>query len=245
MNVAAPSKNIVNALLDLVRSKGYGPGDRLPPIRELSAELGFGRNAIRDGLLEAQTLGFVRIEPRLGVFVQSLDAANRADGFSSALDKILSQEEHNLFHVVDARLLVEVELAGAAARMRRPEDLLPLRQALENVSSGQDDRLAYIQADEAFHLAIARIAGNRVLFLFLQSLWRVLRPAKLNLLLSTENRARSDREHQELFRHIVDGDADKARAVMSTHIGQGRSLLLQHVRTLPEAEPHKARASGG
>jgi GntR family transcriptional repressor for pyruvate dehydrogenase complex len=251
VNVPTPSSDLVSDLMDFMRRKGYGPGDRLPPIRELSATLGFGRNAIRDGLLEAQTRGFVKIEPRLGVFVQAVDPASRTDGLAPALEKVLTQEEQNLFHLVDARLLVEVELAGEAARTRRPEDLLPLRQALQAVLESRGDRLAFIKTDEAFHLAIARIPGNRVLLAFLQSVWRMLQPAKQNLLLSAENRGRTDREHQELFQSIVAGDAERARAVMHSHIGQGRSLLLEYARTLPrltepgeagaEARPHGAR----
>lgn len=235
MNLATPDNDVVNDLMELIRREGYRPGDRLPSIRQLSTTLGLGRNAIRDGLLEAQTMGFVKVEPRLGVFVQHLDPTHRADGLAQALETSLSREEQNLFHLVDARLLVEVELAGTAARTRRPEDLLPLRQALEAVLASREDRLAFIQCDEAFHLAMARIAGNRVLFLFLQTLWRMIRPAKLNLLLSAENRGCTDREHQELFQSIVDGDGDRASAVMRAHIGKGRSLLLDYVRTLPRA----------
>ncbi len=244
MTVTTPSKNLVSNLMDFARSEGYGPGDRLPPIRQLSAALGFGRNAIRDGLLEAQTLGFVKIEPRLGVFVQDLDPVSRGDGLAPALEKVLTQDEQNLFHLVDARLLVEVELVGEAARTRRPEDLLPLRQALEAVLASREERLAFIKTDEAFHLAIARIAGNRVLLIFLQTLLWILRPAKLNLPLSTQNRERTDREHQELFRSIVAGDAEKARAIMRAHLLKGRSLLLEYVRTVPRAasEPHEAKA---
>jgi DNA-binding FadR family transcriptional regulator len=235
VNVTTPSKNLVSDLMDFFRREGYGPGDRLPSIRQLSATLGFGRNAIRDGILEAQTMGFVKVEPRLGVFVQHLDLVNPAGGLAPALEKVLTQEEQNLFHLVDARLLVEVELAGEAARTRRPEDLLPLRQALEAVLTYHGDRLDFIKTDEAFHLAIARIAGNRVLFVFLQTLWRMLRPAKLNLLLSAKNRGLTDQEHRELFQSIVESDADKARSIMRGHIEQGRSLLLEHVRTLPRA----------
>jgi GntR family transcriptional repressor for pyruvate dehydrogenase complex len=235
--LTTPSKSPVSDLLDFVHREGYGPGDRLPPIRRLSAALGLGRNVVRDALLEAQTLGFVRIEPRLGVFLLDLAPGNRVNGLGPALERALTQEEQNLFHLVDARLVVEVELAGAAAQTRRPEDLLPLRQALEAVLGNRGDRLDFIKTDEAFHLTIARIAGNRILLAFLQTLWRMLQPAKLTLLLSAEDRGCSDREHQELFQNIVHGDADKARATMRAHIGRGRSLLMEFVRTLPCVGP--------
>jgi GntR family transcriptional regulator, transcriptional repressor for pyruvate dehydrogenase complex len=246
--VGTVSKSSVSELLDFVQREGFGPGDRLPPIRQLAGALGLGRNAVRDALLEAQTHGFVRIEPRLGVFLQELDPSQRTDGLGAVLQKSLGQEEQNLFHLVDARLVVEAELAAEAARMRRPDDLLPLRQALESVLATRGDRLAFIRADEAFHLAIARIAGNRVLLAFLQTLWRLIAPIKLNLLLSSEDRQVTDREHRELFQSIVDGGVDQARTAMRGHIGKGRDLLLDFVRTLPQAdaapEPGRSRRGG-
>jgi GntR family transcriptional regulator, transcriptional repressor for pyruvate dehydrogenase complex len=238
--VDVSSANLVDDLLGYIRQEGFGAGDRLPPIRKLSRVLQAGRNLVRDGLLEAQTLGLVRIEPRKGVFV----AGSGGDGLGRSLERGLTRDEPNLFHLIDARLVVETELTAEAARTRRPEDLLPLRQALEKVLAAGDDRAAYIEADEAFHLTVARIAGNRVLGSFLEMLWRLIRPAKANVLLTPQNRRLSDAEHQELFQCIVDGDAPGARAKMDEHIRQGRSLLLDYART-PPASPHLKQSRAG
>jgi DNA-binding FadR family transcriptional regulator len=247
MTLTTSSKSLVSALLDFVAHEGYGPGERLPPIRQLSVALGQGRNAVRDALLEAQTLGFVRIEPRLGVFLADLNPAQSAGELGPMLERALGQENQNLFHLVDARLVVETELAADAARTRRPEDLLPLRQALETALATRGDRLAFIRADEGFHLAIARIAGNRVLFAFLQTLWRQIAPMKLNVLLSSEDRQVADQEHRDLFQTIVAGAADQARTAMRAHIGRGRDLLTEYVHTLPpaDAEPGRSQKSDG
>jgi GntR family transcriptional regulator, transcriptional repressor for pyruvate dehydrogenase complex len=229
--------NLVDELTAYIRQEGFRPGERLPPIRRLSKVLKAGRNLVRDGLLEAQTLGLVKIEPRKGVFVAG---DRQEEGVCRMLERVLTRDEPNLFHLVDARLVVEAELAAEAARTRRPEDLLPLRQALEKVLGAGDDRESYIEADEAFHLAISRIAGNRVLSAFLELVWRLIRPAKANLALSPQNRRLSDTEHQELFRSIVAGDAAAARAKMDEHIRQGRALLLDYACSLPQAASESA-----
>jgi len=221
--------------MDLVRREGHVRGDRLPSIRNLSARLGLGRNAVRDGLLEAQSKGFVKIEPRLGVFVQDLAPGSQSDGQSTALDQSLATEAQNLFHVIDSRLLVEVELIGEAARLRRAEDLLPLRRALEAVLANYENRLSFIEADEAFHVGIARLAGNSVLLGFLKSLLEMLRPAKMGLWLSSHDRGQTDLEHVELFRALLAGDSERARTVMRAHISKGRVLLLAHLNTMPGA----------
>lgn len=241
MSLTAPRNHLVGELMDFVRGNGYAPGDRLPSIRVLAEKLGVGRNVVRDSLLGAQTMGLVKIEPRLGVFLQHPRPDAGADGLAATLETALTRDDQNLFHLVDARLLVEAELAGAAALHRRPDDLLPLRGALEAVLGKHADRLAYVMADETFHLAVARVAGNRVLLAFLQALWRMILPAKMNLLLSPESRAESDREHCELFQSIVEGDADRARAVVRAHIDRGRVLLHNYVRTVPRVRSREAR----
>lgn len=240
MSVATSSGSLVSDLMDFVRREGHGRGDRLPSIRKLAETLGHGRNAIRDGLLEAQSKGFVKIEPRLGVFVQDMAPVSQPDRLEQTLEQNLAAEAQNLFHVVDARLLVEVELVGEAARLRRPEDLLPLRRALESVLSNHGSREAMIEADEEFHLGIARLAGNGVLLAFLKTLLGVLRPAKRNLWLSSGDRGQTDREHVELFRGLLDGDAERARTMMREHIVKGRSLLLEHLRTVPRTSEQEA-----
>jgi GntR family transcriptional regulator, transcriptional repressor for pyruvate dehydrogenase complex len=136
----------VRELIDFIRREGYGVGDRLPPIRQLSETLGFGRNAVRDALLEAQTLGFVKIEPRLGAFVQDPEPQRGSDSLGPALERVFGHVQQNLFHLLDARLLVESELAAEAARSRRLEDLLPL---LRNVLLIRDPRevvASYVRA---------------------------------------------------------------------------------------------------
>ncbi|MGH7137516.1 MAG: FadR/GntR family transcriptional regulator [Pirellulales bacterium] len=233
VNKLLEQTRVVDGLADFIRNEGYADGDRLPPIRELADKFKAGRNAVRDALLEVQTLGLVRIEPRQGVFVQTADSKGRADRAGRALERSLSRDEQNLFHLVDARLAVETAVAAEAARSRRPEDLLPLRQALEAVLTVGDDRAAYVDADERFHLMISRIAGNHVLSTFLEILWRFIRPAKSNLFLSSQNRRVSDREHQEIFRAIVSGDVVSARETMDEHIRQGRALLMDYARTIP------------
>jgi DNA-binding FadR family transcriptional regulator len=223
------NRNVVQELVDYVRRQGLSRGDRLPSIRQLADSLDLGRNVVRDALMQAQTLGLVKIEPRLGIFVQNPEIVAPADGAA-----FLESEEQNVFHLIDARLLVEVELVGLATQAQRPEDLLPLRQALDVVLQCQGDRRTFIEADEAFHLSIARVAGNPVLRSFLRSLFIQLRPAKMGVLLTPQDRQQTDQEHIDLFRSILERDADRARTALRTHLMKGRSLLLQRLHTLPE-----------
>lgn len=234
MSLSDTGRDVASDLVDYIRRQGYVRGDRLPSIRQLSGALGVGRNALRDGVLQAQAKGLVRIEPRLGVFVQNPNAVPVADGLAESLEHALARETHNIFHLLDARLLVELELVGKAARAGYSEELLPLRQALEAVLADCEDRTAFVEADEAYHLEIARLAGNPVLLVFLRTLLERLRPMKAGVLLSPEDRQRSDREHIEIYRGILEGKPEEAQSVIREHVARGRTLLLQHLRTMPD-----------
>jgi GntR family transcriptional repressor for pyruvate dehydrogenase complex len=234
--------DVVHDLMEFVRQKGFHRGDRMPSIRELAVTLGHGPTVVRDGMLQAQTMGLVKIEPRLGIFVENPEAVRLSDDLSRSLHGSLVRKDQNVFHLLEARIFVEVELVGKVARAKRHEDLLPLRGALEKVLACRGERLELIEADEAFHLGIAKIAGNPVMLTFLRTLLGLLRPTKAIVLLSDKNRKRTDNEHVEIFRCLLAGDAEQAQAVMRKHLEHGRSLLLQHLRTLPGPEPDSGKA---
>ena len=62
--------DVVRLLGTFIAANELGPGDRLPPIRELAVKFGVKPGAVRDGLLTAQASGLVKVLPRVGAIVQ-------------------------------------------------------------------------------------------------------------------------------------------------------------------------------
>jgi len=225
------SKDVVRRLLDHIRAEGLQPGDRLPSIRQLAATLNISPNIVRDAMVQAQTMGLVRIHPRSGAFLQSLNYSSLVDAFSSTIEASLMQVDHNLFHLLDARQLIEVETAGLAAKRRELEDLLPVRQALEEMYQYRDstERTEFINADVRFHQAIAHVAGNPALETVLEALLGLLRPYLFGLPQTAESRRRSEQSHGKIYETILAGDTDGARAAMLDHLSLARVSLLKKV----------------
>lgn len=192
-------------------------------------------NVVRDALLHAQTLGVVRVLPRSGAFVQSLDITPLGDALADSLHISLSAEEHNLFHVIDARTLVEVELAGLAADRRRDEDLLPLHDAITAHGQAADPD-AYVDSDHRFHLALARVAGNTVLTAYLQALLGLLRPYTRQTL-QPARRTGTLEQHAAVYQAVLDRRPEAARGAMRDHLARSRAHLLELVRTPPPIPP--------
>ena len=235
----APPNNtqqLVHDLIQQIRAGGLSVGDRLPSIRQLADRLEVGANAVRDAMMQAQTMGLVKIRPRSGVFVQSLNYSQLVDALSNTLEASMMQTDHNLFHLLEARQLIEMELVAMAAQRRRLEELLPVREALDAmVAAAAADRCQdFVEADVRFHLEIARIAGNSVLVTTLRAMLGLLRPYLVRLPWTPQRRLNTDRSHAEVYRALVDGDSERARAGMRSHLGMAYETLLARMQDCPE-----------
>jgi GntR family transcriptional repressor for pyruvate dehydrogenase complex len=234
--------SVLDAVWELVRTRGLTAGDRLPSIRELAERFAVKPSLVRDAVLKAESLGLVRVLPRAGVFLLATSPGARAgpaaEGlFATALRPALLSDDHNVLHLLDARRLVEIELVGRAAANRRLEDLLPIRQALDAMLQFPQEsaRPEYVRFDVRFHVEIARLAGNQVLLAVLRSLLELLVPYLNQLPESKQRRASTDHSHIAIYEALVAGDADRARTEMNAHLSLAYDSLLHDIQQSPSA----------
>jgi GntR family transcriptional regulator, transcriptional repressor for pyruvate dehydrogenase complex len=183
----------------------------------------------------------VRVLPRAGAFVRSLPtgadspAVLPEDGLTSLFPKVLASAADNLIHVLDARRLIEIELVGRAAERRRLEDLLPVRCALEAMIEMSDStpRAEYVNQDVRFHVEIARLAGNSVLYGMQHTLMEWLRPHLNHVPRLHERRGNTDRSHAAIYAALVAGAVDQARAEMRQHLNMAYDSLLRDLEEPP------------
>ena len=230
-----------DSICSLIHDRGLQVGDQLPSIRELAERLEVKQSAIRDALLKAESLGFVKILPRAGAFlrvsgptltkaVMSSEAAP-VEAFLSGVNS----DEHNLFHLLDARRLIEIELAGRSAERRRLEDLLPIRRALEAMLHLTDPtaRQEYVELDIRFHLEIARLSGNSVLVGIHQTLMELLRPHLNDVPRDLQRKSVTDRSHVAIYEALVAGSAEKARSETRDHLSLAYDSMLRDMQETP------------
>jgi GntR family transcriptional repressor for pyruvate dehydrogenase complex len=185
--------------------------------------------------MQAQMLGYVRVPSRSRAIVQSPRKANGEAFPSETIDSLMEGDDHHLFHLLEARQLLEFEIVRQAAQRRRLEDLLPVREALHAMNAIQEPhrRPEFAEHDIRFHLAIARVAGNPVLTALLKPLLGTLRPFLCRLPFDADCRERTQHSHAEIYKALVAGDADDAYARMEGHLRLAYDNLLGEIQTLP------------
>ncbi len=189
-------------------------GTKVPSERELTKELGVGRSTVREALNGIAMLGIVEIRHGQGVFVTG---EAPPDGEPSAITAALDRGVTNEF--IEARLIVEVEVARLAARRRTDEDLARLEAALVEQEArlrGDVDALVHVAAH--FNVLLAEAAHNEVLRAMIQS-FVALMVERGPRVYQLEGFSEWDlQEHRGLYAAVRDRDPERAAKLMREHI---------------------------
>ncbi|HUW41698.1 MAG TPA: FadR/GntR family transcriptional regulator [Rectinemataceae bacterium] len=224
----------------LILSGRFTTGERLPPERELAADLGVSRPVVHAALVELEARGLVRVEARRGVFVADWRRSGSAELLLSMLSYSGGDLSENLFDgLLEMRLLFETETARLAASRRGREDLDELERVLarERLAGPAEGREGFpsgaemTELDYDFHLAVALASGNDVYPLLLNSFGRVYRTILGRFYADPEVIPQVFAYHRELVAAIAAGDEEGSVATMRDILQFGeRNLRLILVR---------------
>lgn len=219
---------VARYIRDRIHVDDYGPGDRLPPQRELAESLGVSRVSVREGLRSLVDEGYIEIlpGPTGGAFVTEL---------STPIDRWrrrLRNEMGELDSLVDFRIAVESHVAYLAALRSTRSELVEMRSAIRDMravkGSTEHSRRAYRVADERFHTALGKAGRN-------DRLSRAVVDARNEMFVPYAT-LRFDEpvdtvvaDHQAIYEAIRDGDSSLAAHLMSEHIRRTRSQLREFV----------------
>jgi DNA-binding FadR family transcriptional regulator len=171
------------------------PGERLPSEVELGRQFGVSRSVIRDASQALAARGLVSIRQGVGVTVTAPDSG----GFADAAFLVLMRGDATVRDALEARLEIEVMVAGVAAERRRDEDVTRLRERLAVLidAAGRESMVAVRVADLALHGEILTATRMTVLT-------AMLGPFDLD-------------RHVDVVEAIAAGDAERARGAMRDH----------------------------
>ncbi len=236
-------EDVAVKIIDYITEEKLKNGARLPSIRDLSGIMKLSQSAVRDGLLRTQTMGLVKVHPRAGTFVQSPNYSSFVEVFKKTTATVLGQDDPNLFSLIETRRLIEVEVVSRVAAQGNHQAIFPMYKAIKDMEEcrDKDNQREFILADEDFHVSIARIAGNQVLVAILEALLTMLRPQRMSLVRSPKEMGYIEKVHWEIYKSIMKGEEETARAKIREHLNYQRRQLVDKVTDIPEdSSPEKS-----
>lgn len=199
--------------MEMIRSEEYPAGARLPSEQQLAQRFEVSRNTVRGAIRSLSIFGLLRSINGSGTFV-----SERANVIleAQALASIMAHPDA-LLELVQARCVLEPQLAAMAARAASREEIDRLFEIVERMR-GVEDHTAQINIGFSFHLELARMAHNRVLLGFYTSSAKQLRDMRLLGFPVPHDYARSTEDHLRIAEAIASRDPDLSQFQMRHHI---------------------------
>jgi GntR family transcriptional regulator, transcriptional repressor for pyruvate dehydrogenase complex len=202
------AQQILDAIRDLV------PGTRLPPERELTKQLGVGRSTVREALNGLAMIGVVEIRHGQGVFVTEPSGITAGlEDHRSLPPKAITEE------LLEARRIVEVELARLAAERRTDADLEKMQALLDAHRSDLEAMRGPVMEASQFHLLVIDAARNQLLADVVRPFFRLMLERGPQLYQTEDGYAQWELEqHTGIADAIRAGNGELARSRMMEHV---------------------------
>ncbi|KAJ55979.1 transcriptional regulator [Actibacterium mucosum KCTC 23349] len=215
-------QDVAEQLVARIQTEGFQPGDKFPTERQISEEMGISRSLVREAFIMLEIEGWLDVRKGSGSYVNA-----RPEPAAATL-----RSDVGPFELLQARQLLECNIAGFAASTVTKADILRLREtlALERaaIDAGDDD----YKADRQFHVQIAEATQNSVLVDLVEELWdkREVSPMWDRLhrrIFDMGYRTQWLDDHEEILEALRHRNPDRARQAMWQHLENVRLTLLE------------------
>jgi GntR family transcriptional regulator, transcriptional repressor for pyruvate dehydrogenase complex len=221
------SEHIAHEIRLYVERKGLKPGDRIGTENELAREFGVSRPTLREALrlLAGSHLIQVNQGRSGGIFVSATANESMGRNVSQAIATMLATESVSLHELLEARIYLEVPLAGLAAENADQRTIETMEQAIADAEGNDPASDEFRMADSRFHKAIADAAGNDLMVAFTSWILEVLQPSLVAYMGPALNADDILSQHRRILRAIRRGQPAAAQRAMLQHIEHVRRVV--------------------
>lgn len=219
----APSLSVSLAahLERLITSGKLPPGSKLPAERELAASLSVSRSSLREAMQELESKRLVERRPGRGTVVT--ETTNRVKTLMN-----LSTTQVERENAAEVRLLIEPAIAALAAERATQANIVQMSAVLD-MSDPSLSIERSLELDVEFHALLSHAAQNPLLTALLTMVTDWTLDLRRNSHTSKKSRRESIAGHRRVFEAVADGDAERAKAAMESHLDQVRVLIASSV----------------
>jgi DNA-binding GntR family transcriptional regulator len=198
-------KNAI-AAMDVYRSRAEIRLDE----RRLAQEFGISRTPVREAMAQLEREGFVRSEPRRGVYV-------------------VRKTKREVIELITAWAALESMAARLITKTASDDDIASLRRMFATFENGavRAHLDEYSEVNIGFHQTIIRMSGNSTLINLAENLFTHMRMIRRKTIGEKDRADRSIRDHMHIIEALEARDTVRAEALVRDHaLG-----LAEHVET--------------
>jgi DNA-binding FadR family transcriptional regulator len=204
---------VAEQLSQHIESGAIPVGERLPSERDLAEQFGVSRPTIREAMIALELAGQVEIRTGSGVYVKNNVAKTSA---------VAQEDVPGPIELLEARYFIESDAAALAAERATKKEISALKQAFEAMRVENRSAALHEEADERFHMLIARATRNSAIHGAVAQLWQLRRTSRMSVFFHDKLRERGIKpvidDHRVILEMIRARDPEGARRAMRAHL---------------------------
>jgi len=194
-------QDVADRLRQQIFARQLEPGSWIDEVK-LAAEYGISRTPMREALKVLAVEGLVTLKAGRGAYVTEMSRDDVAQ----------------VYHLL---ALLESDAAAQVAAHGTEEQRAELAALHDQLEKQVRQRDAFFAANERFHMALLRMAGNRWAFQMVTDLRKVMKLNRHHSLFKQGRLAESLAEHRALMKAVQAKDGTAAAKLMRAHFDSG------------------------
>ncbi|MBT9458440.1 MAG: GntR family transcriptional regulator [Burkholderiaceae bacterium] len=182
------------------------PGSWIDELR-LAQAWGISRTPLREALKVLATEGLVTMKLRRGAYVTEMS----------------QQDVAEVYHLLS---VLESDAAGEVAIKATDDQLAALNQLHQQLELAIAERTQFFALNEAFHMQVLEVAGNRWRTQIVTDLRKVMKLNRHLSLFKQGRLAESLNEHRRLMQALLARDAQAAQQLVREHFENGLAATV-------------------
>lgn len=215
---------VAQQLRSLIESGEFKPGDKIPSERELCRIMSVSRIAVREAIKGLAAKRLFEVRTGEGTYVKTINSQDLIDPLTAVL-----MDDYTLRELVEFRCIIEVQLAGLAAKRASQLDIQNMEQTLRAMKENVKEEKDYHEQDIEFHKAIALASGNTLLAAMINQAGELIREAIKQTIQLPGAFQLAYKIHADIFEKIRLQDMQGAQQAMLAHLEEVERSLLECV----------------
>jgi DNA-binding FadR family transcriptional regulator len=218
-------QQVADQLLDLILSGQLSAGDRLPSEADLASSFGVSRSTVREALrsLASRDLLETTRGTTGGTFVRKIEVGQVREYLEMSIGLMWGADEITVAEMLEAREVLEVPAARMAAERREDFHVDQMWEAIDRETRSRGRGVKF-REHRNFHGVIVQAAGNGLLELMTDPVFRVLQTKFLDPDVPASFWTVVDDDHRKITEAIRDHDGGAAADALHEHLVRLREV---------------------
>jgi GntR family transcriptional repressor for pyruvate dehydrogenase complex len=213
---ATLSEQVAKQLAARISGGVWQPGEKLPSEAELCRAFNVGRSSLREALTSLAFIGLIRVRAGGGSYVAEQPSTYLTGAW---LNTGTFSDMKTLEEFIEARMILEIVLAGLCAERITPEELAELESLVRQMKvEAVNEAGSFWKLDLAFHLTMGAAAKNEVLDNIMKGVREQMTELISKSLLLRKGMEMAADQHSKILEALRQHNPSKAQAEMRHHL---------------------------